>query len=51
MRGFEDGEVMVAGRWSSRAFEGYMRNPRTKRASIAKEIAKLGRGSRKNPRN
>jgi len=40
--GFEDGDVQVAGRWSSRAFELYMRNPRTKRAAIAKKIAELG---------
>jgi len=47
--GFEDGEVQVAGRWSSRAFELYMKNPRTKRASIAKKIAELGskKGKRK----
>ena len=41
--GFEDGEVKAAGRWSSRAFETYIRTPRTKRASIAKKIAELGR--------
>jgi len=47
--GFEDGEVQVAGRWSSRAFELYIRNPRTKRATIAKKIAELGnqRGRKK----
>jgi hypothetical protein len=42
-RGFEDEEVMVAGRWSSRAFESYMRTPRTKRASMARKIAELGK--------
>ena len=41
--GFEDGEVKAGGRWSSRAFETYMRTPRTQRASIAKKIAELGR--------
>lgn len=40
--GFEDEDVKAAGRWSSRAFESYMRTPRTKRASIAKKIAELG---------
>jgi len=40
--GLEDGEIKAAGRWSSRAFESYMRTPRTKRASIAKKIAELG---------
>jgi hypothetical protein len=40
--GLEDGEIKAAGRWSSRAFESYLRTPRTKRASIAKKIADLG---------
>ena len=40
--GLEDGEIKAAGRWSSRAFETYLRTPRTKRASIAKKIADLG---------
>jgi len=40
--GFEDAEVKAGGRWSSRAFETYMKTPRTKRASIAKRIAELG---------
>jgi hypothetical protein len=46
--GFEDGEVKAAGRWSSRAFETYIRTPRTKRASIAKKIAELGRKKDRN---
>ncbi len=45
--GYEDEEVQAAGRWSSRVFEGYMRTPRTKRASIAKKIAELGRRQKK----
>jgi len=49
--GFEDEEVMAAGRWSSRAFEGYMRTPRTKRASIAKKIAELGGRRKRNTKN
>ena len=40
--GFDDEEVKAGGRWSSRAFETYMRTPRTQRANIARKIAELG---------
>lgn len=40
-QGFSDKEIMQAGRWSSRAFERYMKLPRTKRAEIAKKIGSL----------
>ena len=49
--GFDDEEVMATGRWSSRAFESYMRTPRTKRASMARKIAEMGnrkRGTKQN---
>ena len=36
--GFSDDEIKVAGRWSSRAFEAYIRLKRTKRAEVAKSI-------------
>ena len=45
--GFSDEEIKEAGRWSSRAFEAYLRLKRTKRVTIAKEIAKLSRGAKK----
>jgi hypothetical protein len=38
--GFSDSEVKAAGRWSSRAFEGYIRLPRTKRKLVADKLAK-----------
>lgn len=39
--GFSDEEIKEAGRWSSRAFEAYIRLQRTKRSVMAKEIRKL----------
>ena len=39
--GFTDDEIKEAGRWSSRAFEAYLRLKRTKRAAVAKQIAKV----------
>jgi hypothetical protein len=38
--GFSDKDVKAVGRWGSRAFEGYMRLPRTKRRLVAKKLAK-----------
>jgi hypothetical protein len=38
--GFSDKEVKAVGRWGSRAFEGYMRLPRTKRMLVARKLAK-----------
>jgi hypothetical protein len=38
--GFADREVKAVGRWSSRAFEGYIRLPRTKRKLVAEKLAK-----------
>lgn len=40
--GFSDEDVQAIGRWSSTAFETYMRLPRTKRAAMARRIAGLG---------
>ena len=37
--GFTDQEIMGVGRWSSRAFEDYLKQPRTKRAEMARRIA------------
>jgi hypothetical protein len=39
--GFEDADIQSAGRWSSRAFEAYMKLKRTKRAAMNKKISKL----------
>lgn len=39
--GFSDEEIKESGRWSSRAFEAYIRLKRTKRAVVAKQIRKL----------
>ena len=38
--GFSDEEVMAAGRWSSQAYQSYMRLPRTKRLEMSRAIAK-----------
>ena len=40
-KGFDDEEIMSVGRWHSRAFEAYIKKPRTKRASIAKRVAEM----------
>lgn len=40
-KGFSDSEIKLAGRWSSRAFQAYLRLPRTQRAEIAKKIGTL----------
>jgi hypothetical protein len=40
--GFADEDIMAVGRWSSRAFECYIKLARTKRRAIAKVIAGLG---------
>lgn len=39
--GYDDSEIQLAGRWSSRAFESYLKLPRTKRIRIAREIGNL----------
>ena len=39
--GFSDEDLKSVGRWSSRAFEHYVKLPRTKRRDIAKAIGKL----------
>ncbi len=36
--GYSDADIKAVGRWSSRAFEEYLRLPRTKRMQIVKEI-------------
>lgn len=40
--GYTDQEIQALGRWSSRAFEAYLKLPRTKRLAMAREIGKLG---------
>jgi hypothetical protein len=40
--GFSDKDVKSIGRWGSRAFEGYIRLPRTKRRMVAEKLAKYG---------
>jgi hypothetical protein len=40
-KGFSDEEIKQAGRWSSNAFQVYMKLPRTKRAAIARRIGQL----------
>jgi hypothetical protein len=36
--GYDDEDIQAVGRWSSRAFEEYLRLPRTKRIAMAKKI-------------
>jgi hypothetical protein len=38
--GFEDEEIKALGRWSSRAFEGYLKLPRAKRRAVAVQFSK-----------
>ena len=37
--GFSDEQIQAMGRWSSRAFESYIKMPRTKRAMMARKLA------------
>lgn len=39
--GFADTEIQAIGRWSSRAFESYLKLPRTRRLQMAREIGRL----------
>jgi hypothetical protein len=39
--GYSDEEVQASGRWSSRAFETYMKLKRTKRAALGKQIRNI----------
>lgn len=39
--GFSDGDLKQVGRWSSRAFESYLKLPRTKRREMATAIGNL----------
>jgi len=39
--GYGDSEIMAVGRWSSRAFEEYLKLPRTKRLEMAKKLGEL----------
>ncbi len=41
MAGYSDSELKAVGRWSSRAFEHYVKLPRSRRREMAKEIAKM----------
>jgi len=43
-QGLADSEVAEAGRWSSRAYELYMKLPRVKRAGAARSIAHIEKG-------
>lgn len=38
--GHDDGEIQAVGRWSSRAFEAYIKLPRTKRIAMAKKMTR-----------
>jgi hypothetical protein len=38
--GYSDKDIMALGRWSSRAFESYLKLPRAKRLSVAKKFSK-----------
>ena len=40
-KGFSDDEIKLVGRWSSRAFEIYMKGHRTKRALLTKKLGEL----------
>jgi hypothetical protein len=40
-KGFSDEEIKQVGRWSSSAFQAYIKLPRTKRAAIARRIGQL----------
>ena len=39
--GFSDQEIMASGRWSSRAFQDYLKLPRTRRLEMARAISRL----------
>ena len=41
--GFSDEDIMAVGRWSSRAFEQYVKLGRTKRREMAKAVAEMGK--------
>jgi hypothetical protein len=38
--GYSDSDIKAMGRWSSRAFETYIRLPRTKRIEMARDFAR-----------
>jgi hypothetical protein len=40
-RGFEDKEIQITGRWSSRAFEFYTKNPSINRERIARRLGRM----------
>jgi len=40
-KGLTEDDISEAGRWSSKAYELYIKTPRVKRAAAAKKIAKL----------
>ena len=40
-RGFEDKEIQITGRWNSRAFEFYTKNPSTNRERIARRLGRM----------
>ena len=39
--GYSDEDIQAMGRWSSRAFESYLKMPRTKRVTMAKRLARF----------
>ena len=40
-KGFEDKEIQVTGRWNSRAFEFYTKNPSTSRERITRQLGRM----------
>ena len=40
-KGLSDEEIKSVGRWHSRAFEAYVKKPRTRRATLAKTLAEF----------
>jgi hypothetical protein len=39
--GYSDTDIKAMGRWSSKAFEAYIKLPRTKRMDMARTFAKM----------
>jgi hypothetical protein len=50
LMGCSDEEIKEAGRWSSRAFERYVKLKRTKRANVAQTIRELNGTATQNSR-
>jgi hypothetical protein len=39
--GYSDDEIQASGRWSSRAFEAYLKLKRTKRGRLGKQVRNI----------